>query len=170
MKQIMKGKTTKGKYYVRPMDWAGEWDRNGNLNYGNVLFESENEVDCDIYMAASMEMEKIFDVNEIMECLTDNEQLKKMIAENPDLPIMYLCGEGCYNDDFGYTINQGSYEITEVTLVDDMICDDRDDLEDKIYCKLQAVYPYASKDVWNALTNAQLEKYVWKKVISVRLG
>ena len=170
MEQLIKGKTVKGKYYVRPISWAGQWDKEGNLSYGNTLFESESESDCDIYIMEKSIDEKMFDFSGINQCITSNEELKKLIAENPDLPIMYMCGEECYCDDFGYTINTGSYQIEEVTLVDDMICDDKVELEEKIYCKLDRKYSNASEELLNTLTKEKLEKYVWKKVITVRLG
>ena len=50
MEQLIKGKTINGKWYVRPILWAGGWDKNGNLASGNTLYESDNEYDCDVYM------------------------------------------------------------------------------------------------------------------------
>lgn len=170
MEQIIKGKTVKGNYYVRPINWAGQWDKDGNLTYGNTLFESESENDCDIYIIENLIDEKMFDFSGIYQCITSNEELKTLIEKNPDLPIMYMCGEECYSDDYGYTINIGRYQIEEVTLIDDMICDDKAELEERIYCKLERKYPKASEELLNTLTKEKLEKYVWKKVITVRLG
>lgn len=170
MEQLIKGKTVKGTYYVRPINWEGQWDKDGNLLYGNTLFESKSESDCDVYITEKLLDEKVFDFSEINQCITSNEELKKLIAENPELPIMYMCGEECYCDDYGYTVNTGSYQIEEVTLIDNMICDDKVELEERIYCKLDRKYPKASEELLNILTKEKLEKYVWKKVITVRLG
>ena len=170
MEQLIKGKTVKGKYYVRPINWAGQWDTDGHLCYGNVLFESESERECDIYIEVNSEPEKTYDFNGIFECLTKNEELKKLVAENPELPVMYMCGEDCYCDDYGYTINTGSYQIEEITLVDNMICDDKTELEEKICDKLDRKYPEISEKLLDILTKDILGKYVWKKVITVRLG
>lgn len=170
MEQLMKGKTVKGKYYVRPLNWAGQWDKGGNLVYGNTLFESERESDCDIYMSEKLTDERTFDFSGINECITSSKQLEKLIEENPELPIIFMCGEECYCDDFGYTINIGCYKIEEVTLVGNMICDDEVDLEEKIYSKLFEKYPEASGKLLDILTKEELKKYVWKKVITVRLG
>lgn len=170
MEQLIKGLTTKGKYYVRPINWAGQWDAKGNLCYGNTLFESENERECDIYIEVNAGSKAEFDFSGVMECLTKNEELKRLVAENPDLPVMYMCGEDCYCDDYGYTINTGSYQIEEITLVDNMICDDKVELEEKIYDKLDRKYPNISEKLLDTLTKEVLEKYVWKKVITVRLG
>lgn len=170
MEQLIKGKAVNGKYYVRPISWEGQWDKDGNLTYGNTLFESESESDCDIYIKEKSIDEKMFDFSGIYQCITSNEELKRLISENPDLPIMYMCGEECYSDDYGYTINTGSYNIEEVTLVDDMICDDKVELEEKVYWKLERRYPEASEELLNILTKEKLEKFIWKKAITVRLG
>lgn len=170
MERFIKGRKTDGKYYVRPIDWAGQWDKDGNLVYGNTAFESEKEDECDIYITECSKDSGKFDFNGIMGCITKNDKLKHLLSENPEMPIMFLCGEECYNDDFGYTVNTGSFAIEEVTLVDDMICDDRADLEEKIYEKMDREYPCASENLLNKLTDALLEKYIWKKVISVRIG
>lgn len=170
MEQLIKGRKSDGKYYVRPINWAGEWDKNGNLIYGNIVFESDKEDECDIYIAECNKDGDKFDFNGILGCITKNDKLKQLISENPEIPIMFLCGEEGYNDDFGYTVNTGSFAVEEVTLVDDMICDDRADLEEKIYSKMDRAYPDASENLLNKLTDALFEKYVWEKVISVRIG
>lgn len=51
MEQLIKGKTDKGKFYVRPISWAGIWDADGDLHYGNTLFEANTEVECDAFIA-----------------------------------------------------------------------------------------------------------------------
>lgn len=170
MDHLIKGKTSKGKFYVRPVNWAGGWDKDLNLVGGNTLFESDKEEEIDIYMEEYSDDKNTSDFNGIKECITNSDELKKLIAENPDLPIMFMCGEECYCDDFGYTINTGRFNIEEVTSVDDMVCDDKADLEDKIYCKLDRKYPNASEELLNKLTDEKLEKYIWKKVITIRLG
>ena len=51
MEQLIKGITTAGLHYVRPIDWAGIWGKDGKLASGNTLFKSENESECDEYIA-----------------------------------------------------------------------------------------------------------------------
>lgn len=41
--ELIVGKTEKGTYYTRPLTWAGEWNRDGILVYGNTLFEADTE-------------------------------------------------------------------------------------------------------------------------------
>ena len=47
--ELLIGKTEKGTYYVRPLDWAGHWVKDGRLIYGNVLFESYTEGEAQAY-------------------------------------------------------------------------------------------------------------------------
>ncbi len=44
--QLIYGKKTDGKYYVRSVDWAGVWDKDGNLDSGNTLYEFDTEQEC----------------------------------------------------------------------------------------------------------------------------
>lgn len=67
MEQLIIGKTVKGTYYVRPISWAGQWNKEGNLAYGNTLYESEKEADCKRYK--------------------NTKELLELISENQDLPI-----------------------------------------------------------------------------------
>jgi len=47
---LILGKRTNGKYYVRPITWAGIWDADGNLKSGNVLIEFDTEEECVEYI------------------------------------------------------------------------------------------------------------------------
>jgi hypothetical protein len=51
--QLIYGKKVNGKYYVRPINWAGGWkDVNGEilLSGGNTLFESDDKQECKNYI------------------------------------------------------------------------------------------------------------------------
>lgn len=41
MEQLIIGETDRGTYYVRPMSWAGIWDKDGKLSGCNTLYESK---------------------------------------------------------------------------------------------------------------------------------
>lgn len=92
MEQLIIGKTVKGTYYVRPISWAGQWDKEGNLAYGNTLYESEKEADCKRYK--------------------NNKELLELISENPDLPIAPMVNSEVVADDCGYWL--GSFGIANV--------------------------------------------------------
>ena len=38
MEQLIKGKTINGKWYVRPISWAGGWDEEGKRGSGEALY------------------------------------------------------------------------------------------------------------------------------------
>lgn len=47
--ELLIGLKTDGKYYVRPIDWAGCWDEDAKLEYGNTLFEADTEEEAMAY-------------------------------------------------------------------------------------------------------------------------
>lgn len=51
MNQLIKGKTVAGRWYVRPLSWAGGWTKGGELAYGRTLFEADTEKECDDFIA-----------------------------------------------------------------------------------------------------------------------
>lgn len=46
MKELIYGKKADGKYYVRPINWAGIWNEKGELTGCNVLYEFDTEQEC----------------------------------------------------------------------------------------------------------------------------
>ncbi|WP_143318908.1 hypothetical protein [Clostridium sp. HBUAS56010] len=83
MEDLTTGTSVKGKYYVRPASWAGQWNSEGKLVYGNTLFESENKTECTEYL--------------------NRYTLIKLIKENPELPVLPMVAyEVCAGDDFAY--------------------------------------------------------------------
>lgn len=108
--------------------------------------------------------------------LTKNsDELKKLIAENPDLPIVVLAGEEASDGDHYWTYCSSiSFYIEEILDCDyydynDCVFCDRDYLEeyienelyDEYYDKSDEEYEQAIKDKL-----AELEPY-WKKVIAI---
>lgn len=48
--ELLIGLKTDGKYYVRPIYWAGCWDKEGKLEYGNTLFEADTDEEVNAYV------------------------------------------------------------------------------------------------------------------------
>ena len=104
-----------------------------------------------------------------------SDELKKLILENPELPIVILADEDAVSEDYGWTFCSSiSFYIDEILDCDfydynDTIFTDRDRLEEYIedmlydeYCeKSQEEYEKAIKDKLS-----ELEPY-WKKVIAI---
>ncbi len=105
----------------------------------------------------------------------NSDELKKLIFENPDLPIVVLAGEDATCDYWGWTYCSSiSFHIDEILDCDyydynDAVFTDRDRLEeyiedmlyDEYYDKPDEEYEKAIKDKL-----AELEPY-WKKVIAI---
>jgi len=103
------------------------------------------------------------------------DELKRLIFENPDLPIVVLAGEEANGGDYHWmycsSISFGLDEILDCDFYDygDTIFNDRDRLEEYVedmlydeYCeKSDEEYEKAIKDKL-----AKLEPY-WKKVIAI---
>lgn len=106
-----------------------------------------------------------------------SDELKKLILENPDLPIVVLAGENANDGYYGWMYCSSiSFSIDEILDCDfydynDAVFNDRDNLETSIgdilydeYCdKSEEEYEEAIK---NKLT--ELEPY-WTKVIAIRV-
>lgn len=104
-----------------------------------------------------------------------SDELKKLILENPDLPIVVLAGEEASGYDFYWTYcSSVSCHISEILDCDyydydDIVFTDRDRIEERIkdmlydeyYGKPDEEYEKAIKDKL-----AELEPY-WTKVIAI---
>lgn len=64
--------------------------------------------------------------------LKDTKELRQMILNNPDLPILIFCGEDVNNGDYSYMSSEDvRVEIKELTLYADKWIDEND-FEDEI--------------------------------------
>ena len=111
-------------------------------------------------------------------CLSkSSDELKQLIAENPDLPIVFLVGQYAASDDYGYTyctqIHFSIEEILDCTLPfgDDYVYNDRDDFENALsdYLADCEEYENLSDEEFQTLLDKELSKYepYWKKVIAI---
>lgn len=108
--------------------------------------------------------------------LTHNsDELKKLILENPDLPIVVLAGEEASGYDFYWTYcSSVSFHIDEIlncnySDYDDAVFTDRDRLREKIEDDLYDEYHDKSDEEYEAAINREVEKYepYWQKVIAI---
>lgn len=107
----------------------------------------------------------------------DTTELRKLIAENPDLPIVVLAGEQAWIEEYGY-----SY-CTEVFCSLDWVLDceipfgggivptDKDDFEEQLanyLCDLPEYHTLSDEDFDRRLKEevAKYEPY-WKRVIAI---
>ena len=108
--------------------------------------------------------------------LTKNsDELKKLIFENPDLPIVVLAGEDANDGYWCWTycssISFGISEILDCDFYDsdDSVFTDRDRFEEKIADDIYDEHEEASDEYCEELIKRELEKYepYWKKVIAI---
>ena len=103
------------------------------------------------------------------------EELKKLIAENPDLPIVVLASEDANCGDYSWMYCSNIYfSIDEILCCDfydhnEVVFDDREEFEEKIADLLWYDYKDKSEEEYEAAIKQELEKYepYWKKVIAI---
>ena len=108
--------------------------------------------------------------------LTQNsDELKKLILENPDLPIVVLAGEDASSGYWGWTYCSSiSFHINEILDCDyydydDTVFTDRDRLEEKISDDLCDEYYGRPDEEFEAAIKSKLEELepYWKRVIAI---
>lgn len=104
-----------------------------------------------------------------------SDELKKLIAENPDLPIVVLAGEDANDGYWGWMYCSSiSFAISEILDCDyydydDSVFVDRDRLEEKITDDIYDENEEASDEYCEELIKRKLEELepYWKKVIAI---
>ena len=109
----------------------------------------------------------------------DSSELRKLIAENPDLPIVVLANEESASPDYGWTYCSSvrcalGWLLDVKTPYDDpdgYVFSDKDDLESTIVNAFQddKQYEGLSDDDFFEAVKKELEKYEadWKQVIAI---
>ena len=155
---LLKGKTVLGKWYVRPLSWAGIW-KNGEdgetlLVEGNTLFTSDSEADCDVFMM--------------------NYTLLKLIEENPTLPIVPMTYYEVLGGDSGYwlgkieSIEIREYAINEWNDEDAVMFRDEPDAEKSL---IDSIIKFKYNDDENHIDDAKRDaEAMWTKAIIIRIN
>lgn len=91
--------------------------------------------------------------------LEDTTELRKLIIENPDLPLLIFCGEDAFSDDgYRYTMTYSSNgSIEELTLYKDVWMD-KEDYAEKLRDDL------AFKEEYINMTENEYDKMIDQKV------
>ena len=103
------------------------------------------------------------------------DELKKLIAEHPDYPIVVLAGEEANNGDHGWMycsyISFGVEDILDTDFCDynDCAFTDRDRLEEFVEDMLYDDYSDKPEEEYTAAIKAKLEELepFWTKVIAI---
>lgn len=146
MEQLITGKTNRGTFYVRPIGWAGVWDKNGTLCEGNTLYESERECDCESYI--------------------NRQKLIMLVANNPELPVIPMVSYDCVSDDRGYWLSRfGKVSIEEIYAYDEKVYVRSEDDWDSI---LEDIFAFEEiENLSDEEAKKKIDSLGWKKGIVV---
>lgn len=90
--------------------------------------------------------------------LNDTTELRKLILENPDLPLLIFAGEDAWQGDWSYNqVDASSGRVEELTLYGDRWMD-RDDYEEELTDDL------CDEEEYNNLSDEEFFKMIEQKV------
>lgn len=109
--------------------------------------------------------------------LNSTAELRKLIIENPDLPLVVFAGESAYEE--GYYSSTSCSDVRAYigeilnceNDVCDHVCDDRIEFEEKLSDELAEEHPELSDDEFDELLNMRLVEFepYWEKCIILRV-
>ena len=100
--------------------------------------------------------------------INKSEELLKLVAENPDLPVVPMVdSEVCGGDEYGYWLGEfGRSEVGEYALFDDRYFTDREELEERYADYVADDYPEMSDEDFFAMVKEKTKDW-WIKAILV---
>ena len=102
--------------------------------------------------------------------INKSEELLKLVAENPDLPVVPLVDSDVVGDDSGYWIGSfGRSEVGEYALYGERYYTDRDDLEEMYADYIADDYPDMNDEDFFAMVKDKTKDW-WTKAILVYIG
>lgn len=104
--------------------------------------------------------------------LNDTTELRKLILDNPDLPLLIFCGEDSWHDEYPYEQADASNgEIKELTLYNDWWLD-KDDYKDKLSDDLcnKEEYKDMSDEEYNKMIKRKVTETEFVKAIVIYVG
>lgn len=111
-------------------------------------------------------------MNKYFECsLNDTTELRKLIIENPDLPLVVFCGEDSWTDTWAYEWAEvRSVGVDELTIYNDECWLDRDDYRDRLRDDLCEDYEHLSDEEYDAMIDKMVAETKFEKAIVVYVG
>lgn len=104
--------------------------------------------------------------------LNDTTELRKLILENPDLPLLIFCGEDSWHDEYPYEqVDASNGEIKELTLYNDLWVDKdyyEGKLSDDLYDKEE--YRDLSDEEYNKMIRQKIAETEFVKAIVIYVG
>lgn len=102
--------------------------------------------------------------------MDDTSELRNLIIENPDMPILCFVGEEAYNDEFPYSqADIGTISIKELTLYGDYWIT-RDDAEDRLSDDLCEDYDNLSDEEYDQMIKKKVNEMEFVIAIVMYVG
>ena len=104
--------------------------------------------------------------------LKDTTILRKLILENPELPVLFFCGEEAWSGDYGYTQATATKgEIQNLVLYSDQWLDE-EEYGEKIFDDLsdQEEYKTLNKEEFTKMIDKKVADAEFVKAIVVWIG
>lgn len=104
--------------------------------------------------------------------LNDTTELRKLIIENPDLPLLIFCGEDSWHDEYPYEqADVKRVGIEELTLYNDYWLD-KDDYEEKLADNLsdEEEYKDLSEEEYDRMIKEKIAGTEFVKAIVIYVG
>lgn len=102
--------------------------------------------------------------------LEDTTELRKLIIENPDLPLIVFCGENSWHNWYPYEkVNVNSCDIKELTLYNDWWLD-KEDYADTLHLDLAEEYASMTDEEYDAMIDQKVSETVFVKAIVIYVG
>lgn len=112
-----------------------------------------------------------------LEISKSSEELKRLIAENPDLPIMVICDNDLYCDYYNSTIapcisfSLGEYLDCDQKVNDERVYFDRDEFLEELSYQLEDLPEFEdlTQEEFDKAVEAEFNKYssYWRKAIII---
>lgn len=104
--------------------------------------------------------------------IKDTTELRNLILENPELPVLIFCGEDAWNSDYGYS--QGEVkriEVEELTLYGEQWLE-KDDYEEELEEGLcdEEEYKDWSDEEFDRMIKQKVEETEFVKAIVIYVG
>jgi len=103
----------------------------------------------------------------ISKFLDQYKELREIVAENHQLPIMFMASEECSNPDYSYVIAKAKAKIEMVAFAEEGIYTDENELRDEIEAGIASDNPEISEEDLNKEIQMEMNTIEWTKAIVV---
>ena len=104
--------------------------------------------------------------------LEDTTELRKLIIDNPDLPLIVFCGDDCWHDFYPYEkANINGCDVEKLTLYNDWWID-KEDYADRLSDDLadEEEYKDMTDDEYDAMIDQKVNETEFVKAIVIYVG